>query len=105
MLELLQLILQLNSSIIHFKRFTSRNQFKRAIHFSNFNTAWKDFKKQALMGVGVCLVFWGPQQVFPEGPPSVDFGSILGYLISNAKTDIFFTKKQHDYKCDIDFIQ
>ncbi len=22
---------------------------------------------------GACLVFWGPQQVFPEGPPSVDF--------------------------------
>ncbi len=23
----------------------------------------------------------------------------------HVKTDFFFTKKQHDYKCDIDFIQ
>ncbi len=25
------------------------------------------------LNAGACLVFWGPQQVFPEGPPSVDF--------------------------------
>ncbi len=37
---------------------------------------------------GACLVFWGPQQVFPEGPPSVDFaidsGIVMGivYLLS-----------------------
>ncbi len=37
---------------------------------------------------GACLVFWGPQQVFPEGPPSVDFaidsgiGMGIVYLLS-----------------------